>query len=194
MDNLQDGLRGQLLTILNTFTTYIPPSIVKRATSLAIDMQQTYSTYHVFYIQPYIITPIRQILDSPPTIGNLLSLLILFWLSLRLLDYTRRVVIFWVMLVLRLAFWGAVGVFGWYVYTAGWEEAWGMVVGIVSGIHGMIVGFVDGNLNAAGASARTGGRRTGLGIGRERYDQAARQWHTADRGGQIPLGDWWGGV
>lgn len=73
-------------------------------------------------------------------------------LSLKILDYARRIVLFWVSLAIRVAFWGALAVIAWYVYYAGWEKAgrdvgwvWGVVMGFAEdfqrGVEGGKKGF-----------------------------------------------------
>jgi len=72
------------------------------------------------YVNPYILEPLSALLtSSTPDLVTVLLLLLLLYISLRILDYARRVIMFWVFLILRLAFWGLVIGGGIYVYNVG---------------------------------------------------------------------------
>lgn len=73
-----------------------------------------------------------------PDLCSILLLALVLLLSLKVLDYTRRMIMFWVMLALRLVFWGSILGIGWYVYRVGLDNAtrdagwvWGVVEGFV---------------------------------------------------------------
>jgi hypothetical protein len=91
------------------------------------------------YLDPYIIQPISSLLASSSSdlVSVLLFALILL-ISLKVLDYARRVVVFWVLFIFRLLFWGSVIGGGLYVYNVGLERAviefgwlWGVVQGFI---------------------------------------------------------------
>jgi hypothetical protein len=128
------------------------------------------------YIQPYIITPLSSLLasTSTTTMPDLVQLLILglvLFISLKVLDYARRVIMFWVMLVFRLVFWGSVLGLGLYVYRVGVENA-GRDLGW---LWGVVLGFVeDFQARAAannGASGNASGRGWGAGAGKKGYNR-----------------------
>ncbi|KAL1996789.1 hypothetical protein VTN49DRAFT_7654 [Thermomyces lanuginosus] len=78
------------------------------------------------YIDPYLIHPLSSLLSSSASTADLLPVLITLlalYISLRILDYARRVIVFWVTLFFRLVFWSAVLVFGLYAYQVGLERA-----------------------------------------------------------------------
>lgn len=71
-----------------------------------------------------------------PDLISILLLGIVLLLSLRILDYARRVVMFWIMLLLRCIFWASVLGGAYYVYVVGVEKAGreaGWFVGVVWG-------------------------------------------------------------
>lgn len=74
-----------------------------------------------------------------PDLVSILLLAVILLISLKILDYARRVIVFWVSLVLRLVFWGALVGVGFYVYQNGVGKsvqdfgwAWGVVEGFVA--------------------------------------------------------------
>lgn len=96
------------------------------------------------FLEPYLLTPIANIVDSSASgfsSANILSFVILLltlYISLRILNYARRVVMFWIMLVARLTFWMVLIGVGLWVYNVGVEQAlrdagylWGVVQGLV---------------------------------------------------------------
>lgn len=104
------------------------------------------------YIQPYLIEPLSAFLTNSTAMPDLFSivlLVIVFYISLRVLDYARRVIMFWVMLAFRLVFWGSVLGFTWYVYRVGIDTA-GRDVGW---LFGVISGFIQDFQQRAVAAA-----------------------------------------
>lgn len=104
------------------------------------------------YIQPYLIEPLSTFLTTSTAMPDLFSivlLVIIFYISIRVLDYARRVIMFWVMLAFRLAFWGSVLGFAWYVYRVGIDTA-GRDVGW---LFGVISGFIQDFQQRAVAAA-----------------------------------------
>ncbi|KAJ5152074.1 Nuclear pore assembly and biogenesis protein APQ12 [Penicillium capsulatum] len=119
------------------------------------------------YIQPYLIEPLSAFLTNSTAMPDLLSialLVIIFYISLRVLDYARRVIMFWVMLAFRLVFWGSVLGFAWYVYRVGIDTA-GRDVGWLFGvISGFIQDFQQRAVTASNASSHDG--KSGFSWGR----------------------------
>ncbi|KAA8652057.1 Apq12 family protein [Aspergillus tanneri] len=61
------------------------------------------------YLEPYVIRPLATMLaSSMPDLVSVLALAFVLLISLKILDYARRVIMFWVSLVLRLIWWGLV--------------------------------------------------------------------------------------
>lgn len=83
----------------------------------------SYDALRTSYLDPYILAPLMAVVDSPPSLANILMLLIILWLSLRILDYARRIIVFWVALVFRIVFWTALIGGVCYVYHFGFEES-----------------------------------------------------------------------
>ncbi|EKV17341.1 hypothetical protein PDIG_15700 [Penicillium digitatum PHI26] len=94
-------------------------------------------------LQPYLIEPLSSVLasysSSMPDLLSIFLLAIIIIVSLKVLEYAYRVVMFWVMLAFRLAFWGSILGLGWYIYSVGIENA-GRDFGW---LYGVIYGFVD---------------------------------------------------
>lgn len=102
---------------------YIPPSVALQAASYFNAANMHFQSMRDTYVEPYVLQPLSGMLSSPPDIFSILILLAVGIVSLKILDYTRRVITFWVVLVFRLAFWGAILGTAWYAYTVGWEKA-----------------------------------------------------------------------
>ncbi|KAJ5689872.1 Nuclear pore assembly and biogenesis protein APQ12 [Penicillium macrosclerotiorum] len=95
------------------------------------------------FVQPYLISPLSTLLASlvstgMPDLVTILLLAIILLLSLKILDYARRIVMFWVTLAFRLVFWGTLIGLGFYIYQVGFERAsrdlgwvWGAAEGFV---------------------------------------------------------------
>ncbi|KAE8348488.1 nuclear pore assembly and biogenesis-domain-containing protein [Aspergillus coremiiformis] len=115
------------------------------------------------YLDPYIIQPLATMLaSSMPDLVSVLVLVLILIISLKVLDYARRVVMFWVTLVLRLVWWGfALGAI-WYVYNAGVEKT-GQDLGW---LYGVAKGFVEKFQDGRTSSQATGGWG-GVSSGRE---------------------------
>lgn len=127
-------------------TTLLKNPAIQNLTSTSTTLLTNLSTFHSTYLTPYIIDPLTSLATSystasMPDLVSLLLLAILLLVSLKILDYAHRVIVFWVSLVLRLAFWGAVLSVAWYVYRTGWDKAlrdfgwlWGVVEGLAEGV------------------------------------------------------------
>lgn len=97
---------------------------------------------HDNYLFPYIFNPLDRMLSNGLNKADVVSLIIMvaiFWVSLRVLDYARKVVMWWVSLAFRLAFWVLAIGGGWYVYNVGIEKAiqdlgwiWGLLEGYLN--------------------------------------------------------------
>lgn len=139
------------------------------------------------YLEPYIINPVSSLLaSSTPDLVSILLLALILLISLKVLDYARRVIVFWVMLVLRLAFWGAVIGLAYYVYKVGWEDA-------VEGLGwawGVAEGFVEDFVQNSSSAANTGkygsgsGYGYGYGSGKQRYGQGSRSGFGKKKAGR----------
>lgn len=102
------------------------------------------SAFHVDYLNPYVIEPLSSLLyaissseTKMPDLVSVLLLAVILLISLKILDYTRRMVMFWVRLAVKLVFWGLLFGVVWYGYTVGMERLGrevGMCIGWVTGI------------------------------------------------------------
>lgn len=82
------------------------------------------STLRTAYLEPYLVRPLAGLLaSSTPDLVSILLLIAILLLSLKVLDYARRIIVFWVGLVVKMLFWGAVLVAAFWVYQVGWEKA-----------------------------------------------------------------------
>ncbi|KAH1401529.1 hypothetical protein KXW91_006113, partial [Aspergillus fumigatus] len=107
----------------------------------------SFSSIRTTYLEPYLITPLSRVLaSSTPDLVSVLLLLAILVVSLKVLDYARRVVMFWVMLVVRVVFYGSLVALGCYVYSVGVEKAgrdlgwllgvlWGFVEEVLAGVE-----------------------------------------------------------
>ncbi|KAJ5587644.1 Nuclear pore assembly and biogenesis protein APQ12 [Penicillium hispanicum] len=134
------------------------------------------------YVQPYIIEPLSSLLASTSTVAmpdlfSIVLLALVLLISLKVLDYTRRMIMFWVTLAFRLVFWSSILGIGWYVYRVGVENAgrdagwlWGVVEGFVQDFQARSAAaasaYANPNAysNAAGAGWDAG---AGAGAGRK---------------------------
>ncbi|EAW07772.1 uncharacterized protein ACLA_024880 [Aspergillus clavatus NRRL 1] len=93
---------------LQTLTRLLPPSWAF-AWPPTLTTIPSLAALRSDYLTPYLVNPLAALLSSstPDLISVLLLLLILF-VSLKILDYARRVVMFWVRVVVRVLFWGSV--------------------------------------------------------------------------------------
>lgn len=100
-----------------------------------------------------------------PDILTLAILAIALIISLRILDYMRRTVLYWVRLAIRMGLWLAVGGLGFYVWRRGFDQSvedfgfvWGFLQGL--GVEGERIGGQKARGRARDAERMTGvGRR-----------------------------------
>ncbi|KAG0155304.1 Nuclear pore assembly and biogenesis protein, APQ12 [Penicillium digitatum] len=128
-ENLQTVLQNPAFTYLQTTTQ---DQLITKLSHL-----------RTMVLQPYLIEPLSSVLasysSSMPDLLSIFLLAIIIIVSLKVLEYAYRVVMFWVMLAFRLAFWGSILGLGWYIYSVGIENA-GRDFGW---LYGVIYGFVD---------------------------------------------------
>ncbi|OJK00367.1 hypothetical protein ASPACDRAFT_118569 [Aspergillus aculeatus ATCC 16872] len=154
----------------------VPDSIMQHLTTtsfsaLTAHLNTSYLTpalAHVraAYIDPYLVRPAASYLaassSAMPDLISVTLLLVILFLSLKLLDYARRVVMFWVSLAWWLLWWGTVLGVGVWLYTSGVERAArdvGWLVGLARGLLGSV--FED--LERAGRQQQQhGGRQPGV--------------------------------
>jgi hypothetical protein len=126
------------------------------------------------YIDPYIISPLQTLLagasitsSSPksvqgsggmPDIVSLLALIVIAFISFKVLDYVRKVVMWWVMLALKLCLILLAVQVGWYVSKYGWEKtlndagwAWGLLEGFLGETGAQIRGSTRSRTATTGA-------------------------------------------
>ncbi|KXG46788.1 Nuclear pore assembly and biogenesis protein, APQ12 [Penicillium griseofulvum] len=132
-----DFLPENLQTVLQNPTfTYLQTTTQDHLTSKL-------SHLRTMVLQPYLIEPLSTFLasysSSMPDLLSIFLLAVILFISIKILDYAYRVVVFWVTLAFRLVFWGSILGVGWYVYSVGIENAgrdfgwiWGVVYGFVS--------------------------------------------------------------
>ncbi|CAG8110033.1 unnamed protein product [Penicillium olsonii] len=94
-------------------------------------------------VQPYLIEPLSEFMashsSSTPDLLTICLLAIILFISLKILGYAYRVVMFWVTLVFRLVFWGSLIAVGYHIYNVGPEKSyqdfgwlWGVLYGFVN--------------------------------------------------------------
>ncbi|KAF3483226.1 uncharacterized protein GIQ15_02550 [Arthroderma uncinatum] len=159
-----------ILPVLNQLYRFIPPPILQNIFTYTQLARDHWQAAQLTYLQPYILTPINALLNSPPDLFSILALLLIFFISLKVLDYARRVIMFWVMLVFRLAFWGVVLGGAWYVYTVGWEKTWRDAAWVLGLLEGFIQQLIANNPSSSGGG-RGGGRSSRPAAGWKPKDQ-----------------------
>ncbi|RAL11418.1 Apq12 family protein [Aspergillus homomorphus CBS 101889] len=147
---------------------YLPDSIAQHLTSttfsaLTTHLNTTYLTpalthLRSAYIDPYLIRPAAGYLanssaagagGSSPAMPDLVSVVLLvaiLFISLKVLDYARRVVMFWVGLLWALIWWGTIVGLVLWVYLHGVERAAqdaGWLFGIARGFLGRMIEQVE---------------------------------------------------
>ncbi|PLN81472.1 nuclear pore assembly and biogenesis-domain-containing protein [Aspergillus taichungensis] len=158
-----DYLPEQIQTLLTKATTTLPLDhpLLKNLTTLALPLglpltlptTEIMSHLRETYLNPYIIDPLSTLLTTacPDYISVLLLVTILF-ISLKILDYARRVVLFWVGLVVRLLWWSAIFAAGYYVYTVGLVQTGRDVGWVLGALGGFVEGFWEGVEGGRGGS------------------------------------------
>ncbi|PYH44454.1 Apq12 family protein [Aspergillus saccharolyticus JOP 1030-1] len=148
---------------------FLPDSIAQHlsTTSLSAITAHLNATYltpalaHVraAYIDPYLVRPAAGYLASTsssstmPDLTTVVLMLVILFLSLKVLDYMRRVVMFWVGLVWWLAWWGTVIGVGIWLYNSGLERAASDVGWLVGLVRGLLGGFLE-DMDRVGAQQR----------------------------------------
>ncbi|EFW21175.1 hypothetical protein D8B26_007390 [Coccidioides posadasii str. Silveira] len=152
-----------VIPTFHTIRENIPPSVYLQIASYAAIANEYFQYLRFVYAEPYIINPVNTLINSPPDLYSILILFFILVISLKVLDYARRVITFWIVLFLRLLFWSAILGGGYYVYKVGWgkasqDAAW---------ILGLIEGFIQQLLSESDTSTRSrngpGYKRTGQG-------------------------------
>ncbi|KAL4969139.1 Apq12 family protein [Aspergillus stella-maris] len=134
-------------------STILSPSIAHIRESY---LDPSLSHLRTTYLDPYIVQPLAHLLASMPDLASVLVLIFVLFISFKVLDYTRRAVMFWVWLTFRLAWWATVFSLGIYMYQAGWEK--------VARDLGFVFNFLVGMLETFGRqleehAAKADGRR-----------------------------------
>jgi Nuclear pore assembly and biogenesis len=158
-------------TIADQIVNFLMPSSSPSSSSTFTILQRD-------YIDPYIISPLQTLLTSAsatssssrsvqsssgiPDIISLLALVVIAFISFKVLDYVRRVVMWWVMLALKLCLILVAVQVGWYVSKYGWEKtlndagwAWGLLEGFLAETGAQMRG------NTRSRTATTGARGYG---------------------------------
>ncbi|KAJ5832272.1 Nuclear pore assembly and biogenesis protein APQ12 [Penicillium riverlandense] len=152
----------------NVQTLLQHPSVTYIATSTQEHLTTHLSHIRTAYVQPYLIQPLSSLLASTassssamPDLLSILLLAIILVISLKILDYARRVIMFWVSLAFRLMFWGSILGIALYVYRVGVESA-GRDLGW---LWGVVEGFVEDFQARSSAATSGGGGSAGVGSG-----------------------------
>ncbi|KAJ6145064.1 hypothetical protein N7470_008959 [Penicillium chermesinum] len=130
-------------------------------------LQTHLSQIRTDYVQPYIVEPLSHALTYAYTASNtdlpsIFLLVLTICLSLVILDYARRLVMFWVRLVYSLVFWSAILGSVWYVYRFGAGQTLQDAAWLLMLVEGFVVDFVR--------KAVSGDDGAGFGAGSGRMD------------------------
>jgi len=91
---------------------------VARTQSSALSTLYTYATYANRAFQNYLL-PLVSSLSEKPDVASIILLLILLFVSLKLLNLVYNAVMFWVRLATRLFFWGTIIGVGLWIWQRG---------------------------------------------------------------------------
>ncbi|KAL3458808.1 nuclear pore assembly and biogenesis-domain-containing protein [Aspergillus heterothallicus] len=133
MDNLQEYIKCLLQhpavqqlaasplasSLAHLQATYLKPSVAHIKESY---LDPSLAHLRLSYLDPYIVQPLAHLLASMPDLASVLVLIFILFVSFKVLDYTRRAVMFWVWLTMRLAWWATIISLGLYMYQAGWAK------------------------------------------------------------------------
>lgn len=161
------GAPDMISTIADQIVNFLLPS------SSSSSAHSTMNDIRRDYLEPYILSPLESLLNSGssgtaagsmPSLISLLTLAVVAFVSFKLLDYVRRVVMWWIMLAFKLCLLLLVVQVGWYVSQYGWEKTlsdagwvWGIVEGFVGETGAQAQGSTNGRRDTTGS--RTGGRQ-----------------------------------
>ncbi|KAH7383602.1 hypothetical protein BKA64DRAFT_712480 [Cadophora sp. MPI-SDFR-AT-0126] len=116
-----DILQEYTIPLLNLFHTLEP--YTRRP---ILTLHTLYTQYSPILI-PYLDSLLRT-LHTSPAILSLAALLLLLIIAMQILYFVRRVMMFWFRLVVRLVFWGVIGVLVAVVWQRGLERTLGDLV------------------------------------------------------------------
>jgi hypothetical protein len=166
-DSIFPFIRDRSIGSLRTLFSALPASVSDQASQLRSD-----------YVDPYIVQPLSMLLTSSSSdILSIVILLVILYISLRVLDYARRIVMFWVLFVVRFFFWATLVAIGVYVYNVGLERATreaGWLWGVAQGFIEDFIASTDGTGNrsrSGGSGGSSGGYRAGSG-----YQRGGKKW------------------
>ncbi|ODH33127.1 hypothetical protein ACO22_03318 [Paracoccidioides brasiliensis] len=148
-----EAVHEYIIPVLQNASKYIPPSVSLQALSYYSTFNTHFHTVQQEYLQPYVISPLYTLINSPPDLPSVLILCVILYLSLRILDYARRIIAFWVVLLFRLVFWGSILGGGYYVYVVGFEKASRDVGWLLGVLEGFIEEFVASSWDGKPAGA-----------------------------------------
>jgi hypothetical protein len=164
-------------------------AIADQIVNLLLPSSSRSSTLDAFqrdYIAPYILSPLQSLLPGTrsttsrsstnssgmPDLLSVLALIVIAFVSFKVLDYVRRVVMWWIMLALKLCLLLVVVQVGWYVSQYGWEKtlndagwAWGILEGFL-GETGVQMGGNTKSRTTTAGTRRRGRQQVPLGNNR----------------------------
>ncbi|KAL9084681.1 MAG: hypothetical protein Q9159_005111 [Coniocarpon cinnabarinum] len=129
MDNLQEQLVANL-----------PPGVLEHVTSHSatywslyqrfMTFQSAFRTHFLAPLETYVISPILASISAKPDLATVAILVVILFVSLKILNMLYQTVIWWISLFLRLAFWTVILSVGLWIWQRGFggamtdAEAW----------------------------------------------------------------------
>ncbi|KAF2430600.1 hypothetical protein EJ08DRAFT_239079 [Tothia fuscella] len=101
------------MDVIQDWSNYILSQATPSRLSQLYSLTNTPRTYALILID--------SITHTSPSLATVALLLIIFLISLKILDMLWRAVVFWVKLATRIVFWGGIAVLGCWVYVRGVE-------------------------------------------------------------------------
>lgn len=104
---------------------YLYPRLHRHATTTVTDKLTSNLNSFLSWLQ-ITLEPFRDLLMSANPVDQIAAVigcLFAFYVSYKILNYVRQMVMFWLSWGFTILLWGAVGLGAWYVYVVGWEKA-----------------------------------------------------------------------
>ncbi|KAL4905891.1 hypothetical protein BDW74DRAFT_14075 [Aspergillus multicolor] len=136
--------------LANLHATYIDPSIAYFRESY---LDPYLAQLRLTYIDPYVVQPLAHLLATMPDFASVLAILFVLVISFKVLDYTRRAVMWWISTAIWVTKWSFILGGAYYVWLVGWEK--------VAHDLGYLFNFLSGLLEQYGhglESSARGGR------------------------------------
>ncbi|MCJ1352169.1 MAG: hypothetical protein MMC33_002153 [Icmadophila ericetorum] len=123
-----DFLEEYFSAAMHMYTNYYAPyQQYVRPLRRYLFLIQSYAYRYIFpYLWPVYKLSTRLIgsaMSDKPDLMSIVILAVIALISLKVMDMTRRYIVYWINMALKLALWACVGILGVYVYQRGVEQS-----------------------------------------------------------------------